>query len=102
MSVGEEYIYVKNFVGGEYVDAVSGEWLDNVEPATGIVFSKVCSSDSADVDLAFTAASNALPLWKKTTVEQRSKYLYRIAELLSERLVRPSFSAFLLPAHPSF
>jgi len=87
MSVENETIYVKNFVDGEYVAAESGEWLDNVEPATGLVFSKVCSSDASDVQKAYLAASAAFPSWRKTTTEERSKYLYRIADILSSRLV---------------
>lgn len=88
MSSSTDLINVQNFIDGEFRDAVSGEWLDNYEPATGKVFSKVCSSDSADVDLAYAAAKAAYPAWKKTTLEQRSKYLYRIAEVLTSRLVR--------------
>ena len=90
---GTELLLIKNFINGSFVDAVSGEWLDNYEPATGAVYSKVASSDAQDVELAYKAAKAAFPTWKKTTVEQRSKYLYRIAELLSERLVR--FASFL-------
>jgi len=94
MSAHHDLLYIQNFIDGQFVDAVSGEWLDNYEPATGSVYSKVASSDAQDVELAYQAAHNAFPAWRKTTTEQRSKYLYRIAELLSERLVRAASMSF--------
>lgn len=87
---------IKNYINGEFLDAVNGAWLDNYEPATGKVYSKVCSSDEKDVDLAYAAAKAAFPLWKKTPVEQRSKFLNKIADLIEARLVRPVFD---MPAH---
>ena len=100
MSSHSDLIYIKNFIDGQYVDAVSGEWLDNYEPATGAVYSKVASSDAKDVELAYEAAHKAFPAWRKTTVEQRSKYLYRVAELLTERLVRTPSTPSLFRISP--
>lgn len=88
MSAEKPLLNIQNFIDGQFKDAVSGEWLDNFEPATGQVFSKVASSDAADVELAYQAAQAAYPSWKKKSCEERSKYLYRIAEVLASRLVR--------------
>ena len=92
MSTSNDLLKIKNYINGEFVDAVSGEWLDNYEPGTGKVFSKVTSSDAADIENAYQAAKAAFPGWKKTTVEQRSKYLYKIADVLETRLVCFPFS----------
>lgn len=88
MSTANDLIHIQNFVNGQFKDADSGEWLDNYEPATGKVFSKVASSDASDVETAYLAAKAAFPAWKKTPAEQRSKILHRIAEVLTSRLVR--------------
>lgn len=88
MSTTNDLIHIQNFVNGQFKDADSGEWLDNYEPATGKVFSKVASSDASDVETAYLAAKAAFPAWKKTPAEARSKILHRIAEVLTSRLVR--------------
>ena len=47
---------IRNFMGGEFVEPISGRYLDNVEPATGKSYSQVADSDARDVDLAAAAA----------------------------------------------
>jgi len=79
---------VRNFVSGELVDAAGGRFLDNVEPATGKVYSRLPDSDERDVERAVAAAEAAFPAWSSTPVEQRSKVLLRIADLLERDLDR--------------
>ena len=50
---------LKNFVGGEYVDASDGHSSDLINPATGEVFASAPVSSQADVNRAFEAASRA-------------------------------------------
>ena len=47
---------VLNFIDGRQVPAASGEWLDDVDPATGEAYARVASSDGSDVDRAVAAA----------------------------------------------
>ena len=63
---------------------VSGQYLEDVDPATGEVIAEVADSDPADVDAAVAAASRAFPSWRKTPAEQRSKLLMRLADLIEE------------------
>ena len=51
---------IQNFIDGQFVEPVSGRYLDNIEPATGKPYSRVADSDSPDVDLAAGAAEKAL------------------------------------------
>ena len=51
---------LKNFVGGEYVDASDGRTYDLVNPATGQTFAQAPLSEQADVDRAFEAAEQGL------------------------------------------
>jgi len=55
--------------------AVGGEYLDNVDPATGLVVSEVPCSDQADVDAAVAAAEAAFPQWSRAPAAERSRYL---------------------------
>lgn len=73
---------VLNFIDGAAVPAISGTWIDNVEPATGKVYGRIPDSDAADVERAIGAARKAAPGWAATPAPERSRILRRIAELL--------------------
>ena len=71
-----------NYLDGEAVPAISGEWLDNIDPATSEVIGRVASSGARDVDLAVAAASRAFPAWAATPAVARSRLLRRLAQLI--------------------
>ncbi len=73
-----------NYINGAYQAPLSNQYLDNVNPANGQVFSQVASSLAADVEAAYQAAAQAYPTWKTTAAEQKFKILNRIAELIDE------------------
>ncbi len=77
---------ILNYIGGELSGALDGEFLDNVNPATGKVYSKVPSSKEADVKKAVAAAQNALPAWSALSAGERSKYLQKISDLILKNL----------------
>ncbi|HYY35927.1 MAG TPA: aldehyde dehydrogenase, partial [Candidatus Binatia bacterium] len=81
-----ESLQIQNFIDGEFVEPISGKYLDNIEPATGKVYSLVADSDARDVDVAVAAAEKAFAEWSRTPVAQRSKTLLRIAELIERDL----------------
>ena len=74
-----ERLQVRNFINGEFVEPISGRYLDNVEPATGKPYSQVADSDAHDVDLAVAAAEKAFRDWSKKTAAERSNLLLLIA-----------------------
>ena len=57
---------IPNFIAGDFVEPAGGRYLDNVEPATGNVYSRVADSDAADVDRAVEAARAAAEGWAGT------------------------------------
>jgi aminomuconate-semialdehyde/2-hydroxymuconate-6-semialdehyde dehydrogenase len=77
---------IRNFIDGQFVEPVSGRYLDNIEPATGKPYSKVPDSDASDVELAVGAAEKAFPGWSKTPAADRSRLLLRIADLIERDL----------------
>jgi aminomuconate-semialdehyde/2-hydroxymuconate-6-semialdehyde dehydrogenase len=81
-------IQVKNFLNGEFAAPVSREYLDNLNPATGEVYSQTPDSDERDVNVAVEAAERAFPKWSNTPGEQRSRVLMRIADLIEHNLER--------------
>ena len=74
----------KNFVGGEWVDAIEGGTMEVLNPATGEVIAEVPSGTQADVDRAVEAAKKALPEWLETTPQERSEALLKLAAAIDD------------------
>ena len=77
-----EKLELRNFVGGEHVDATDGRRADLVDPATGEVFASAPVSSAEDVDRAYTAAARAFPGWRDATPSERSLAMYRLADAI--------------------
>jgi aminomuconate-semialdehyde/2-hydroxymuconate-6-semialdehyde dehydrogenase len=75
-----------NFIGGQFCAPISGQFLPNINPATGETYGEIPDSGSEDVNLAVSAAENAFPTWAATPAEQRFKTLNRMAELIDINL----------------
>jgi len=84
--VEKELIQIQNFIDGQFVAPLGGKYLDNIEPATGKVYSLVPDSDGRDVEAAVGAAEKAFPSWSRTPAAERSRLLLRIAELIDRDL----------------
>ncbi|MCW2583643.1 MAG: aldehyde dehydrogenase [Klenkia sp.] len=70
------------FIDGAWVDAVSGQTMPTLDPATGRELAQVPRSGAADVDLAVAAARRAFTgPWRRWTPAQRQLLLLRIADL---------------------
>lgn len=77
---------ILNYIDGEFIEPLGGKYLDNFEPATGKVYSLIPDSDKKDLELAVKAAKKAFDTWSTTSKDQRSQILYRISELIEQRL----------------
>ncbi len=77
---------IENYINGELTSPVSGNYLDNYEPATGQVYSLIPDSGAADVERAVEAARAAFPGWAKTPPEQRFEILMRLVTLIERDL----------------
>jgi aminomuconate-semialdehyde/2-hydroxymuconate-6-semialdehyde dehydrogenase len=79
---------ITNFIDNKDCIPVSGMWLDNYEPATGQIYGEIPDSNADDVERAYQAAERAFKSWSETTVDERSKIMSRIADLIEENLDR--------------
>lgn len=77
---------ILNYIGGKLIEPQSGQYLENVEPATGKVYGEIPDSDSRDIDFAVKAAEQAFLLWSKTPRAERSRLMLKIADLIDENL----------------
>ncbi len=78
--------YIKNYIDGALVPAVSGAYLDNTNPAIGQVYSHIPDSDENDVQRAYEAAERAFPKWSKIGVQKRFRILARLADIIEQNL----------------
>src|SRR6266540_2484379 len=72
----------KNFIGGEWVDAVEGATMEVLNPSTGETIAEVPRGSQTDVDRAVEAAKQALPEWLDPTPAERAELLLKLADLL--------------------
>ena len=79
---------IQNYINGEFVNPVSNNWLDNYNPSNGEVYSQIPNSSSEDVANAYKSAAEAFPKWSNSTLEERSRILIKISELLESNLER--------------
>jgi len=79
-------ITIKNYINGTYCEPSNNKWLEAIDPSTGVVYGKLPNSTNKDVEEAYIAANNAFGLWSKTSVEQRSEILHKIADLIVSKL----------------
>jgi betaine-aldehyde dehydrogenase/aminobutyraldehyde dehydrogenase len=71
-------------IGGELVDAASGETMEVIAPATGETIAEVPRCGAEDVDRAVEAAQKALPEWLEKTPKERSELLHALADVMDE------------------
>jgi aminomuconate-semialdehyde/2-hydroxymuconate-6-semialdehyde dehydrogenase len=76
---------ILNFIGGQYIESSSGDWLDNTNPATGEVYSQITNSNEQDVKDAINAAKKVKDLWARTPVEERATILRKMASLIKDQ-----------------
>ncbi|BBB28049.1 aldehyde dehydrogenase family protein [Neptunomonas japonica] len=77
-----------NYIGGEWVAPVNGQYFKNVSPVDGESFCEIPRSTEADINLALDAAHAAKDAWAATSVTARSNILLKIADRIEANLER--------------
>lgn len=77
---------MQNFINGEYCDPLTGNYIDNYEPATGKVYAQIPNSGAEDVQLAVDAAEKAFPIWSEMSKADRSAILVKLSEGIQARM----------------
>ena len=85
-----KYPEIKNYVGGNYVESETGNFLDVLSPIDGSLLSKVPLSSSSDLDKAVIAAKKAFETWSKTSIKDRVQIFYRYRTLLEKNMLELS------------
>ena len=74
----------QNYIGGEWVDAASGETFDSTSPADGELIGTFPRSGADDVDRAVEVAKEAFAEWRLVPAPKRGEILYRFAQLVTD------------------
>ena len=85
--MSNKFLFVKilaHYINGTLAEPANGRYLDNIDPSTGSVYSKIPAGDAADVQLAVEAAEGAFASWSQMPAADRSRILVRLADLIQE------------------
>ena len=75
---------ILNYINNQWTKPTATEYFDVINPATGQIIAKTPLGTKADVDAAARAASEALPAWRRTPVNDRVQYLFKLRNLMRE------------------
>lgn len=75
-----------NYIGGEFVPPIDGEYFENISPVNGKAFCEIPRSKAKDIDLALDAAHRAKEAWGKTSYATRANILNKIADRIEANL----------------
>ena len=75
-----------NYAGGSWTRSSASEYLQVINPATSELLATVPAGTHADVDAVVRAAAAAFPAWRRTPPEDRIQYLFRLKQLLEDRV----------------
>lgn len=76
----------ENYIGGEWVAPVKGQYFDNPSPVTGKIICQVARGTAEDIELALDAAHKAKAAWGRTSAAERANILNKIADRMEQRL----------------
>lgn len=79
--------YYNNYIGGQWVAPVGGEYFEAISPIDGKPFSKAARSKAADIELAIDAARKAFKTWGKSPAAYRSNIMLKIADRIEQNLL---------------
>jgi gamma-glutamyl-gamma-aminobutyraldehyde dehydrogenase len=74
------------FINGEYVDAIDGNTMQSINPATGEILANVAACNEKDVNLAVANAKQVFERgdWSKLHPSQRKTAIAKLAQLIDE------------------
>ena len=78
----------KLFINGEYIDAISGETFDSIDPATNKKLASVAKAGERDAKEAIEVAQRTFEsgVWSNMSVDERSAILCKMSDLILEQV----------------
>lgn len=77
---------IQNFINGSFCPPAKENYIDNYEPATGLVYCQIPDSTEEDIAQAVASAEKAFPIWSTMSGEERGAILMRISMGIEQRM----------------
>lgn len=81
-----------NFINGQFVPPVGGQYFDVITPISGRVFTQAARSTEADIERALDAAHAAKDQWAATSPTERSNILLKIADRIEQNAEKLAYA----------
>jgi aminomuconate-semialdehyde/2-hydroxymuconate-6-semialdehyde dehydrogenase len=75
---------ILNYINGDLTPPKSGDYINNIIPATGEVYSLIPDSNAEDIDLAVNSAKEAFIIWSKLSKKERYDHMMHLADVIEE------------------
>jgi len=73
------------FIDNEYTSSASGEYSDDINPATNKLYARIQNAGKADVERILASSAKAFETWKDLNPTARERLLLNAADLMEER-----------------
>ncbi|MFH1185891.1 MAG: CoA-acylating methylmalonate-semialdehyde dehydrogenase [Chloroflexota bacterium] len=77
---------ILNYINGEWIEPKVREYFDVINPATAELLAKTPLCGAVEVEAAAQAAALAFPGWRRTPVQDRIQFLFKLRDLLGANL----------------
>ncbi|WP_100752582.1 CoA-acylating methylmalonate-semialdehyde dehydrogenase [Vibrio salilacus] len=75
---------VSLFIGGEFCQSESNEWLEVTNPANNQIIAQLPCATGDEIERAIESASQAFSVWKEVAVSDRARLMLRYQHLLKQ------------------
>ena len=75
---------VSLFLGGEFCQSETNEWLDVTNPANNQIIAQLPCATGEEIERAIVSANQAFSVWKEVSVSERARLMLRYQHLLKE------------------
>ena len=74
----------KILIHGKWEDSTSMDYMDVLNPSTGVVATRIPICNATDVDKAVMSAQEGFEVWRKMSAEDRGEIMCKAADLIRE------------------
>lgn len=78
---------MKLVINGKFVESQTDKWINNYNPATNELLSRVPCATAGEMDAAIQAAQDAFPAWRDRSILSRQQVMFQFRNLIREHWV---------------
>jgi malonate-semialdehyde dehydrogenase (acetylating)/methylmalonate-semialdehyde dehydrogenase len=74
-------------INGKFVESKTDQWINNYNPATNELISRVPCATQDEMDAAIQSAQDAFPAWKEKSILARQQVMFQFRNLIKKHWV---------------